>query len=91
MPTKSCTKGTVVRLSQRRKRRMLDWRLFRSLNGRFFYVQNEKNVLWGKFDSCANRNYVLTDYVLSESVKYVTQCDLILDQWFLCLLTEITC
>ena len=26
----------------------------------------------------------LTDYVLSESVKYVSQCDLILDQRFLC-------
>ena len=32
------------------------------------------------FDSCKIRNYVLTDYVLSESVKYVSQCDLILDQ-----------
>ena len=38
----------------------------------------------GKFDSCTNRNYVLTDYVLSESVKYVSQCDLILGQRFLC-------
>ena len=33
-------------------------------------------------------DYVLTDYVLSESVKYVSQCDLILDQRFLCVLTE---
>ena len=64
MHTKSCTKGTVVQLSQRGKRRMLDWRLFQSLNGWFFFVHNEKNAVWGKFDSCANRNYVLTDYVL---------------------------
>ena len=48
MHAKSCTKGTVVRLSQWRKRRMLDWRLFRSWNGWFFYVQNEKNVVYGK-------------------------------------------
>ena len=47
MHTKSCTKGMVVRLSQRRKWRMLDWRLFRSWNGWFFYVQNEKNVVYG--------------------------------------------
>ena len=69
--TKSCTKDTVVRLSQSRKRRMLDWRLFGSWNGWFFFVQNEKNAVWGKFDSCTNRNYVLTDYVLSESVNLV--------------------
>ena len=47
MHSKSCTKGTAVRLSQRRKRRMLDWRLFWSWNGWFFYVQNEKNVVYG--------------------------------------------
>ena len=34
------------------------------------------------FNSCTIRKYVLTDYVLSESVKYVSQCDLILDQSF---------
>ena len=82
MHTKSCTKGTVVRLSQRRKRRLLDWRLFRSWIWWFFFVQNEENVVWGKFDSCTNRNYVLTDYELSGSTKYVSQCDLILDQRF---------
>ena len=38
-----------------------------------------------------NLTVVQTDYVLSESVKYVSQCDLILDQRFLCLLTKITC
>ena len=58
--TKSCTKDTVVRLSQQWKRRMLDWRLFRSWNGQLFCVQSEKNVVSGKFDSCTNRNYVLT-------------------------------
>ena len=56
-----------------------------------FFVQNEKNAVWGKFDSCASRNYVLTDYVLSECVKYESHCDLILDQRFLCVKTEITC
>ena len=49
-----------------------------------FLRTKRKNVVWGTFDSCKNRNYVLTDYVLSESVKYVSQCDLILDQGFLC-------
>ena len=72
--TKSCTKGTVVRQSQWRKRRMLDWRLFQPWNGWFFFVQYEKNVVWGKFDCCTNRNYVSTDYVLSECIKYVSQC-----------------
>ena len=43
------------------------------------------------FDSCTIRNYVLTDYVLSESVKYVSQRDLILDHRVLCVQTEITC
>ena len=52
--------------------------------GDFFFVQNEKNVVWGKFDNRTNRNYVLTDYVLSESVEYVSQCDLILNQRFSC-------
>ena len=81
-------------------RRMLDWRLFRLKNGWYFYVQNEKSVVYGniwqlynpklrvnrlrvirickvcesmRFDSgpegfvCANRNYVLTEYVLNEN------------------------
>ena len=52
--------------------------------GEFSSYKMKKNVVWGKFDSCANRNYVLADYVLSESVKYVSQCDLILDQRFSC-------
>ena len=42
------------------------------------------------FDSYTIRNYDY-DYVLSESVKYVSQCDLILDQRVLCVQTEITC
>ena len=65
---------------------MLDWHLFQSRNGWFFYVQNEKNVVWEKNWQLykPTDDYVLTDYVLSESVKYVSQCDLILDQRVLC-------
>ena len=52
--------------------------------GDFSSCKTKRTSPGGKFDSCANRNYVLTDYVLSESVKYVSQCDLILDQRFSC-------
>ena len=62
---------------------MLNWLLFRLWNGWFFYVRNEKNVAWGKFERCTNRNYVLTDFVLFKSVKYVSQCYLIVDHRFL--------
>ena len=54
----------------------------------FLRTKRKERRVWGKFDSCANRNYVLIDHMLSESVKYVSQCDLILDQRFLCVLTE---
>ena len=37
------------------------------------------------FDSCTIQNYVLTDYVLTESVKYVSQYDSILGRRVLCL------
>ena len=49
-----------------------------------FLRTKQKNVVLGRFDSCTNRNYVFNDYVLSESGKYVSQCDLILDQRFSC-------
>ena len=42
--------GTAKR--ERTKRRMPDWLLFRSWTGWFFYVQNEKTAISGKFDSC---------------------------------------
>ena len=38
----------------------------------FLRTKRKERRVWGKFDSCANRNYVLTNYVLSESVKYVS-------------------
>ena len=84
MHTESFTKGTVVWLSQRRMRRMLNRFCFDHGLGIFSaYKAKKKNVVSGNVDSCINRNYVVTDYVLFESVKYVSQCDLILDQKFL--------
>ena len=53
--TKGCTKGTVVRLNQRpAKRRMLDWRLFRSQTGKFFCVQSEKTSSGETFGMSVN-------------------------------------
>ena len=46
---------------------MLDWLLFRSWTGSFFCVQSEKTSSGETFDSCTNRNYVLTEYVLNEN------------------------
>ena len=65
-----------------------DWRM-----GDFSTYKTKRASSMEIFDSCTIRNYVLTDYVLSASVKCVTlsQCDLILDQRFLCVQTEITC
>ena len=49
----------------------------------FLFENRKEHYLW-KLDSCKNRNYILINYLLSQSVQYVTYCDLILDQRFLC-------
>ena len=67
MHTKSCTKSTVVWLSQRQ---MLGWRLFRSWNGWFFFVKDEKNAIWGNVDSCTNRNGACAHYVMVSKFQW---------------------
>ena len=73
---KSCTKGTVVRLSQQRERRILDWRLFWSWNGWFLHVQSEKNVIWGTFWPLyksklrVNRLRVIRIHKVCESMRF---------------------
>ena len=76
MPAKEATNAQLASFS------IVDW--VTSL------CSKRKECLCRKVDRCTSRNYVLTDYVLSESVKYVHQYDLILDQRFLHMQTEIT-
>ena len=74
---KSCTKGTVVTAKPAEKVTnaqlasvsIVDWVIF-------LRKKTKRTLSGGKLNSCTNRNYVLIDYVLSETVKYVSQCDL---------------
>ena len=50
--------------------------------------KTKKNSSWEFVDNCTNRKYVPTDYVLTESVQYLSLYDLILDQRLFRLWTE---
>ena len=75
----TCARSLSQR-SQRRKRRISTGFCFDRGMGDFSSYKTKRTSSMEIFDTCTNRNYVLIDYVFSESVKYVSQCDLILDR-----------
>ena len=75
--TESFIKGKLLRLNQHSTAFCFD----RWLGG-FCTYKTKRTLLREIWHLYANRNYVLTDYVLSESVEYVSQCNLILGQKF---------